>query len=56
VRTTIFNGIFIPSQETTKGFSHISGNISSISQMGISRNHIWIPDLRDIIDLISACI
>ena len=56
MRITILNKRFLTAQETSDGFPHMARNISSISQMGILRNLIWIPGLRDMIVWISTYI
>jgi hypothetical protein len=35
MRTTIFKGLFLPTQEIAEGFPHMDGKISLVSQMGL---------------------
>jgi hypothetical protein len=45
-----FKEVLRPLHNISEALPYLIGNISSISQMGISRNLIWLPGLRDIID------
>jgi hypothetical protein len=50
LHSTNFKEVLRPLHNISEALPYLIRNISSISQMGISWNLIWLPGLRDIID------